>query len=157
MPSLVLVTSIAAPPEACFALSLSVDAHSASMAGTDERAVAGVTAGEMALGETVTWSARHFGVRFRMTSRITACEPPLRFVDEQIAGPFGRWWHEHLFQATADGTRMIDHIEYASPFGPLGRLVDRVVLARYMNGLIARRNRWLAEALAGAAPRERAV
>lgn len=83
-----LETVISAPPAACFDLSLSVDAHTGSMAASGERAVAGVTSGVMKLGDTVTWRARHFGIAFRMTSAITEYQRPARFVDEQQRGPF---------------------------------------------------------------------
>jgi hypothetical protein len=63
-----LETVIAAPIGDCFELSLSVDAHTASMRVSGERAVGGVTSGIMKLGDTVTWRARHVGIVFRMTS-----------------------------------------------------------------------------------------
>ncbi|QBE47795.1 SRPBCC family protein [Leucobacter triazinivorans] len=144
MPVIRLETRIAAPPAACFALSLSVDAHTASMRASGERAVAGVIRGEMGQGDVVTWRATHFGVPWRMTSRITEHEAPHRFVDEQISGPFARWWHEHRFEQAGAGTLMLDLVEFASPCGPFGRLVDRLVLRRYLTGLLSRRNRWLA-------------
>lgn len=143
MSSFVIVTYIAAPVDQCFALSLSIDAHTGSMEQASERAVAGVTSGQIAYGETVTWSARHFGIRFRLTSKITEYEYPTRFVDEQISGPFKRWWHEHEFIADGKLTRMIDRIEFDAPFGVLGRIAERVVLDRYMKRLIGRRNQWL--------------
>lgn len=147
MPRIELTTEIAASPERCFELSLSVDAHTASMADSGERAVAGVTSGVMGPGDTVTWRARHFGVPFTMTSAITAYDAPRRFVDEQVSGPFRRWWHEHRFEETAAGTRMIDLVEFESPAGPIGRLVNALFLTRYMTRLLDQRNAWLAEAL----------
>ena len=54
MPRFQLVTMIAAEPERAFDLSLSVDAHVASM-GAGERAVAGVTSGQLGPGDSVTW------------------------------------------------------------------------------------------------------
>ena len=148
MPSLELLTDIRAPIEACFDLSLSVDAHAASMGASGERAVAGVTSGRMSLGDTVTWKARHFGLPFLLTSTISAYERPVRFVDEQVRGPFVRWHHEHLFEADPNGgTRMIDRIDFRSPAGPLGVLVDRVFLEGYMRGLIERRNTYLRNTL----------
>lgn len=129
-----LETVIAAPAAACFDLSLSVDAHTGSMAASGERAVAGVTSGVMKLGDTVTWRARHFGIAFRMTSAITDYERPIRFVDEQQRGPFQRWWHEHTFTAIDGGmkTLMVDVVEFRSRFGPLGDITDRLLLDRYM-------------------------
>jgi ligand-binding SRPBCC domain-containing protein len=141
-------TQIAAEPGRCFDLSLSVDAHLESMGPSGERAVAGITTGQMGLDDTVTWRARHFGIWFRMTSAITEFDRPVRFVDEQVRGPFAFWRHEHRFELTASGgTRMIDVVEFGSPGGPVGGLVDRVFLSHYMNKLIQQRNRWLRRAL----------
>ncbi|MFD5598442.1 cyclase [Leucobacter sp. NPDC058333] len=144
--SFTLVTVADVPPEVLFAASLDIDRHVASMARSRERAIGGVTSGSIGLGEHVTWRARHFGVWFTMTSRITELEAPLRFVDEQIAGPFRRFRHEHVFEAIgADaavgarmGTRMSDTITLASPV--FGGLVEDVVLVPYLRGLIAWRN-----------------
>jgi ligand-binding SRPBCC domain-containing protein len=145
-------TQVAASPARCFELSLSVDAHAASMSFSGERAVDGITSGQMVLGDTVTWRARHFGVWFRMTSAITAYDHPARFVDEQIRGPFATWWHEHRFEAsTSGGTEMIDVIEFRSPGGPIGSLIDRLLLARYMAKLIRQRNGWLRQILESSA------
>ena len=78
-----------------------------------------------------------------MTSRITAMEAPDYFVDEQVNGPFKRFRQEHEFKEDSAGTVMIDRIEFEAPFGPLGRLVEKLVLARYLRNLIETRNRFL--------------
>ena len=109
--------------------------------------MAGVTSGAMGLGDSVTWKARHFGISFTMTSQITEHEAPHRFVDEQTSGPFGRWWHEHTFVETDGMTTMTDVVDFASPFGALGKMADAMILTRYMGRLLAQRNRWLAETL----------
>jgi ligand-binding SRPBCC domain-containing protein len=36
----------------------------------------------------------------------------VRFVDRQLAGPYLWWRHEHRFETTLSGTRVIDHVEY---------------------------------------------
>lgn len=142
--SIRLETVIAAPAGDCFNLSLSVDAHAASMRASGEQAIGGVTSGVMTLGDSVTWRARHFGIAFRMTSAITEYRPPSRFVDEQQHGPFRRWWHEHTFTALPDGqTQMTDVVEFQSPLGLLGRVADGLVLGHYMPHLLRQRNAWL--------------
>jgi ligand-binding SRPBCC domain-containing protein len=142
--SIRLDTVIAAPIGDCFDLSLSVDAHTASMGASRERAIRGVTSGVMKLGDTVTWRARHFGIPFQMTSAITEYQYPSRFVDEQQRGPFARWWHEHRFTTLADGeTQMTDTVHYRSPLGPLGSVADRLVLDHYLPHLLRERNVWL--------------
>jgi ligand-binding SRPBCC domain-containing protein len=55
--------------------------------------------------------------------------------------PFARWSHEHRFEPIDENrTRMTDHITYALPFGPLGRLVDRVMVRRQLAGMFAERH-----------------
>lgn len=142
-----VTTGIAALPQRVFDLSLEVEVHTASMARSGERVVGGVTAGRMRLGDTVTWEARHFGVRWRMTSRISACDPPGYFVDEQVAGPFARWHHAHHFEPDGHGgTLMRDVVDFAAPLGPLGIIAERTVLGRYMPRLIRVRNEHLRRA-----------
>jgi ligand-binding SRPBCC domain-containing protein len=147
VPRILLTTKVQAPPRDCFELSLSVDAHTASMSRSGERVVRGVSAGAMELGDTVTWRARHFRIQFRMTSRITDYDAPHRFVDEQVSGPFARWWHEHRFEERDGVTVMTDIVEFASPLGPLGRVVDALFLTRYLTRLLTQRNVWLTSAL----------
>lgn len=143
MPVLRLTTGIRAPVAACFELSLSVDAHTASMSASGERIVGGVTQGAMRLGDTVTFRARHFGIPWRLTSEITEYDAPHVFVDEQRRGPFSQWHHRQAFEATAGGTLMTDEVLMRSPLGPVGALVDRWILVRYLTQLLGRRNAWL--------------
>jgi ligand-binding SRPBCC domain-containing protein len=148
VPHFEIVTAIAAPPDRVFEACLDVEAHTRSMADSSERAVGGKTRGGLALGDTVTFQARHFGLTWRLTARITAYDPPQSFVDEQDAGPFKRWHHRHHFEPDGTGgTVMRDVIDFASPFGFLGRVADRTVLSWYMPRLIRTRNAYLADAL----------
>lgn len=136
-------TRTSTPKSELFDLARSVDVHKISMAQSREEAVAGVTSGLMSLGEEVTWRAWHFGLPLQMTSRITEMKSPDYFVDEQVKGPFRRFRHVHEFSQDPSGTTMIDRIEFAAPFGPIGRLVERLVLARYLQKLIEARNQYL--------------
>ncbi len=130
-------------PETAFDLSLSIDAHLESFEHSGERAVGGVTAGVIGLGEFVTWRARHFGITWTMTSTITEWDRPRRFVDEQRRGPFRTFRHEHRFEPVDHGTRLLDRVEFEAPFGVLGRAAERLVLARNLRRLIDVRNTFL--------------
>ena len=138
-----LWTSIAAPPERVFDLARSIDAHQLSATGTHERAIAGVTQGLIGMGEEVTWEARHFGIRQKLTVRITGFERPFRFQDTMITGAFKSMRHDHEFIAQPPGTLMVDRFEFESPFGIIGRIVDRAFLADYMRRFLVRRNQIL--------------
>ncbi|MDH2428894.1 SRPBCC family protein [Sphaerisporangium sp. TRM90804] len=153
MPRFEVVTHVIASPGTVFDLSLDVGLHTASMAESSEKVVGGVTAGRLKLGESVTWQARHFGVRWRMTSAITAYDRPGFFVDEQVSGPFKQWHHAHRFQSDGHGgTVMRDVIDFAAPLGPLGTIAEVLALRRYLPRLIRARNQHIKE-VAESAPR----
>src|SRR5215469_8147968 len=139
MPVIDFLTSITALPEICFDLARNIDLHVKSTPGTNERAVAGITSGLIGLDQEVTWEATHFGVRQRLTSRITAFDRPNHFRDSLVRGAFRRFDHDHFFLPEGNGTIMRDVFDYESPFGWLGRLADVVFLRSYMLGLLARR------------------
>jgi ligand-binding SRPBCC domain-containing protein len=140
MPVIELSTVIHAPRERVFDLARSIDAHQDSTGGTEERAVAGVTKGLIGLNEEVTWEARHFGIRQRLTVRVTVFDPPNHFQDIMVSGAFKSMVHDHAFAEDPAGTLMKDRFEFKSPLGILGSIIDRIFLASYMRGFIVRRN-----------------
>jgi ligand-binding SRPBCC domain-containing protein len=136
-------TLSALAPERLFDLARDITAHTDSMSRSRETAVGGIRSGVIGLGEHVTWRAWHFGLPLRMTSRITAMEPPQSFTDEQTRGPFRYFTHEHTFRPYGAGCLMIDRVSFSAPLGFLGQLVERLVLAAYMRRLIEQRNSYL--------------
>lgn len=137
-------TRIRLAPAEVFDLSRNVDAHVGSMARSRERAVGGVVSGLMSEGDEVTWRAWHFALPLQMSSRITEFHFPDSFTDEQVRGPFRFFRHVHRFIPDDGGTLMVDEVEFAAPFGVVGRLAEKMVLARYLRNLIVQRNRYLA-------------
>jgi hypothetical protein len=70
------------------------------------------------------------------------------FRDVQNSGPFGAWSHTHTFVAEADGTRVIDRVEYEPPLGFIGKLIDPIVVRpslRYMFNYRAKKTREILE------------
>lgn len=125
----------------CFDLSRSIDLHMRSADQTGERAVAGVTSGLIGANETVTWQAKHFGINFSLTSIISAFDPPNHFRDSMTSGPFARIDHDHYFESLdANKTIMRDVFDFNSPLGPLGALVDSLILTSYMRNFLVKRN-----------------
>jgi len=140
MPSIVIETYIHVPIERCFDLSRSVDLHTDSMKHTGEKAIAGRTGGLIDLGETVTWEAKHFGIRQTLTSKITEFDYPNYFVDEMVSGAFKSFRHEHRFVAKGGQTLMTDIFSFESPLGFMGRLGNVLFLKSYMKRLLQKRN-----------------
>jgi ligand-binding SRPBCC domain-containing protein len=93
-----------------------------------EVVVAGVTKGLIGPDEEVTWEATHFGVRQRLTSRITDYHRPFHFRDSQVRGAFRCFDHDHFFSEVDGGTLMRDVFDFESPFGVLGALANRLYL-----------------------------
>ncbi|AEU39163.1 SRPBCC family protein [Granulicella mallensis] len=134
-------TRIAAPPERCFLLSLSIDLHLSSTEQTRERAVAGVTHGLIGLGETVTWRGRHFGFMLAHETQITKYDCPHYFQDVMVRGVFRSFEHDHFFESTnEERTLMRDKLYFAAPLGPLGWLAETLVLRRYLTDFLVQRN-----------------
>ena len=72
----------------------------------------------------------------RWRTRIAVWEPPRRFVDVQVAGPYALWHHTHDFEPAGDGeTVMRDTVRYALPFGPLGEIAHRLFVARDLQAI----------------------
>ena len=46
--------------------------------------------------------------------------PQKQFVDEQRIGPYTFWYHYHGLEEMEDGIKMIDHVRYVPPYGPIG-------------------------------------
>ncbi|HEY7351975.1 MAG TPA: SRPBCC family protein [Terriglobales bacterium] len=104
--------------------------------------MAGVTTGLIGPGEEVTWEATHFGIRQRLTTKITAYDRPFHFRDSQVRGAFKRFDHDHFFQQSPGAeTVMRDVFDYESPLGLLGSLADRLFLKQYMRSLLEWRNK----------------
>lgn len=58
----------------------------------------------------------------RWTTEIIEWQPPHRFVDIQLKGPYKLWRHEHAFVAEGNSTRILDEVQYQLPFGLMGRI-----------------------------------
>ena len=140
MPIIHLTSFVAAPQEIVFDLSRSISLHKISMEHTGEQAIAGTTSGLVNKDDTVTWKGRHlFKTRF-FTSRITEMQPFEKFTDKMIKGDFKSFEHQHFFKPAENGTIIIDIINYETPYGWLGELVNKFYLNSYLEKLIIHRN-----------------
>jgi ligand-binding SRPBCC domain-containing protein len=143
MTTITLNTRINAPIGRVFDLARSIDFHKISMQTTNEEAIAGRMKGLIEFGETVMWKAKHFGFYQKLTVEIIEFKSPEMFEDVMVKGAFKRMKHLHHFKLEDGETNMSDEFEFESPFGILGRLVDRFVLKRYLMNLLLRRNKEL--------------
>lgn len=107
---------------------------------------------EVREGTLIDYRLRVHGVPVRWRTLIAAWDPPHRFVDVQLRGPYALWHHTHEF-APADGGRtlMTDTIRYAVGAGVLGRIAHALVVRRDVERIFAHREAVLRGLLAGAA------
>src|SRR4051812_14523708 len=157
MPVITILTPVRASIERCFDASRDLDLHLESMGHTGERAVGGKTSGLIELGEQVTWEGRHFGVRQRFTSRITAYDRPAHFQDSMLHGAFHSFVHDHYFERVEGGTMMTDVLVFASPFGFIGAIVDRLIMTSYLRRMLTTRNHEIKAGLEQASSPDAAV
>jgi ligand-binding SRPBCC domain-containing protein len=103
----------------------------------------------MRLGAELHYQFRWHGLPLQWKTLISEYEPPFFFTDEMIRGPYALWRHRHTFHPTEEGTVVTDEVDYALPFGRLGALVHRLVVAAQLKEIFRYRQSALNELLYG--------
>jgi ligand-binding SRPBCC domain-containing protein len=99
----------------------------------------------MQAGTVLDYRIRWLGLPLSGRAFIREHDPPVRFVDVQLRGPYRRWEHRHLFLEEAGGTWVEDRVTYALPLGPLGALAHAVAVRRQLERLWDYRRQKLTE------------
>lgn len=86
-------------------------------------------------GAEFDYTIRWLGIPIPWTSRIIGYQPPGRFTDIQLTGPYRSWSHLHTFEDVPEGTRMLDTVTYQLPLGPLGSLVHALMVRRQLDDI----------------------
>jgi hypothetical protein len=101
---------------------------------------------EMRAGTLIEYRLKLHGATVRWRTRIEAWEPPLRFVDVQLRGPYALWEHTHTFEPAGEHAVVIgDRVRYALPFGPLGELAHAAFVRRDLQRIFDYRTHAVAE------------
>ncbi|MGH9945992.1 MAG: SRPBCC family protein [Pyrinomonadaceae bacterium] len=83
---------------------------------------------EMRAGALIDYQLSLYGIPMNWRTEITVWEPPNRFVDTQLKGPYSQWVHTHKFTALDENTTLIeDEVKYRLPFEPLGEIANFIV------------------------------
>ena len=93
----------------------------------------------MGVGTFLQYALRLHGVPVRWDTLIQEWEPPVRFVDVQVRGPYRLWHHTHELLAVDGGaaTLMRDTVRYSVGFGIVGEVARRAVVARDLDAIFA--------------------
>lgn len=94
---------------------------------------------EMKQGTVIDYTIKLFKIPVHWRTLITTYEPPHRFVDEQIKGPYTLWHHTHIFKEVSGGVEIHDSVSYSIPFGFLGRLLHAVWIKRDLEQIFEHR------------------
>ena len=131
MPTIILETLIHARAEECFDLIRDVRIQPKPLPAIF---------GEFGIGQTVTFKSNNLGFEQSLTVKVTEINRPTLLVDEMIEGFFKSFKHIHEFLFVEDSTSMRDTIVWESPFGILGRVVDKLFIESHLTQLVSNRN-----------------
>jgi hypothetical protein len=95
---------------------------------------------EMAVGTKIRYRLGVHGIPVTWTTEIRRWEPPFRFVDIQLSGPYRLWHHTHRFESVSGGTLMTDVVRYRLPFGVLGDALNALLVRRDLKRIFDYRN-----------------
>ena len=104
---------------------------------------------EMRIGALIDYRLKLHGVPIRWRTRIADWDPPYRFADEQVRGPYRRWYHVHTFDEVDGQTVAGDVVEYSAPGGAL---VNWLLVQRDVERIFTYRRQVLLETFSGLHP-----
>ena len=104
---------------------------------------------KMRAGALIEYRLRLFGIPFNWQTLIESWDPPLRFTDVQLKGPYRKWHHTHEFVEVETGTLCVDTVDYELPLGPLGTLAHALFVRRSLDQIFAYRCQVIDQLLAG--------
>ncbi|MFN0247362.1 MAG: SRPBCC family protein [Kofleriaceae bacterium] len=99
----------------------------------------------MHAGTLIDYRIRLSGIPMRWRTLIESFDPPHRFVDRQLEGPYKLWHHTHTFREVPGGTELGDRVQYELPLGPLGRLAHAVMVERQLKTIFDYRTKVMTE------------
>ncbi len=84
---------------------------------------------EMYSGQIIKYTVSPIlGIKINWVTEITHVKNLEYFVDEQRFGPYSFWHHKHFIKEIKGGVEMVDILDYALPFGILGRFFHPVIV-----------------------------
>jgi ligand-binding SRPBCC domain-containing protein len=81
-------------------------------------------------GTRLDYRLKWHGLPIRWQTGIEEWNPPHRFTDVQLRGPYRLWHHAHTFVAERKGARMLDVVSYELPLGPFGDIAHTLTVRR---------------------------
>lgn len=97
-------------------------------------------------GQLITYKVSPLlGLKMNWCTEITHVVEKQYFVDEQRFGPYSMWHHQHHFKVIDGGVEMTDIIDYAIPFGILGRAMNSILISKEVENIFSFREKKIRE------------
>jgi len=143
-------TTIHAPIDRVFALSTRIELVQQTLGMSLIANADTITSGHITANARVHWHGWKFGLPTNHHTLITGFAPPHAdhtgnltafFQDTQEQGRFAHFHHDHHFTHLSGShiTTVEDHVFFALPFGPLGAIAARLILAPHIRRLARQR------------------
>jgi hypothetical protein len=125
---------IHASPERCFDLLRDIDVHTFTSRTIQGKAIAGKTTGHSELGDSTTWSAKFFGLRFALQVKVTEYDRPRRLVESLERGLLLEFGHVYTCESlSSNQTCLTDCFCFRSPIGIFDTLVLKAIMQRNLD------------------------
>ena len=85
---------------------------------------------EMKKGTLIDYQSLLYIIPVYWKTEITVWEPPYRFVDRQLKGPYKMWIHEHIFKEKDGGCLVTDRVTYQIPGGIFAPIINKLFVNR---------------------------
>ena len=102
----------------------------------------------LSAGAVLDFRLAWLGVPLRWRTYVREYDPPFRFLDVQVRGPYARWEHRHVFLSEATGTTVEDRIVYRLPLGAVGRLAHTLFVKHQLESMWTHRRAKISELFA---------
>jgi ligand-binding SRPBCC domain-containing protein len=102
---------------------------------------------EIKVGARIDYQIRWRVVPIKWRSEIVEWDPPQRFTDLQLQGPYALWRHTHSFYEAHGGTRVVDKVQYALPLGLIGNVMHELKVRRDLETIFDYRAQRICEIL----------
>jgi ligand-binding SRPBCC domain-containing protein len=99
----------------------------------------------MGAGTIIEYRLRWRGVPLFWRTEVPLWQPPHRFVDRQVRGPYLQWVHEHTFEERDGGTLMRDTVNFAVPGGLLEPALAHLIVTPDVRRIFAYRRQKMRE------------
>ncbi len=96
-------------------------------------------------GTLIDYKIKVNGIPFKWKTEISEWEPPYRFIDKQLNGPYNTWIHEHIFEERNGVTHMRDIVHFRSPGWILEPLINKLFIEKKVRAIFNYREEKLKE------------